>query len=353
MSSTMQTILLLNSFRGREGLLNNPGSINEISSNIDECFYVLQRCGLRAVATGNIHVSCAILHSISDLLSSDLLNSLNEILFLATDKVTIAMITHVSRYINQIKKNHGEATTSLDDNNEDEGSGQGLGIGFDQLDKTFLSGYQSAMALANSVTTRTTTVSTDNSDYSNKIKLYLEKQRLSSDIASHDEYGVADCAEAFNLMDSCSKYVGRLGNEVVTAGERNFGEPKAVNSRLNSATSADLRDKTAESELLSLCREDFYTARSAYIKALDTSFNSICECAKSIIRDLLQQVCDSLSLTFLFLLVCTKTNNQPSLPILLFPKINPILLCYSSINPNPNPNLFPPPCCFLSNFFFH
>tara|TARA_B110000090_G_C13338885_1_gene430320 strand:- start:40 stop:1479 length:1440 start_codon:yes stop_codon:yes gene_type:complete len=41
----------------------------------DECFYVLQRCGLRAIASNNIHAACAVLHFISDLLSSELLGS--------------------------------------------------------------------------------------------------------------------------------------------------------------------------------------------------------------------------------------------------------------------------------------
>ena len=39
-------------------------------SGLDECFFVLQRCSQRAIATNNIHAACAALHLISDMIAS-------------------------------------------------------------------------------------------------------------------------------------------------------------------------------------------------------------------------------------------------------------------------------------------
>ena len=52
-----------------------PRQLDAGGSNLrlDECFFVLQKCGLRAVATNQIHATCAIFHVISDLISNDLM----------------------------------------------------------------------------------------------------------------------------------------------------------------------------------------------------------------------------------------------------------------------------------------
>ena len=41
-------------------------------SGLDECFFVLQRCSQRAVATNNVQAASAVLHLVTDLLTSDL-----------------------------------------------------------------------------------------------------------------------------------------------------------------------------------------------------------------------------------------------------------------------------------------
>lgn len=247
-------------------VLDTAGGVEEMGNGIDECFYVLQRCGLRSAATHNIHAACAILHFVSDLLSSEFLGHLSDVLGAATDKINIAMITHVSRYIKQIKRSHHD---KADEDDAEYG-------GIDQLDKAFLSGYQSAMALA---TTYGSTGSSNGNEagaggYSDKIKSYLRSDAGSSSV---DTYGIADCAGVFNVMERCSRYVKRLGEEVVSSGEATFG---------NSSGSSG----TADADLLALCREDFTAAEQNFTLALNQHFTAICDSAKNIIRDLMQQV---------------------------------------------------------------
>ena len=250
-------------------VLDTPGGVEEMGNGIDECFYVLQRCGLRSIASNNIHAACAILHMISDLLSSEFLGHLSDVLGAATDKMNIAMITHVSRYIKQIKRSYNN---TADDDDTEYG-------GIDQLDKTFLSGYQTAMVLA---TTIGSTGTSNEGGYSEKIQSYLHSSSNGdAGSSSMDTYGIADCAEVFNVMERCSRYVKRLGEEVVSAGEATFGN--------NSQDSGGSSSK-ADAELLVLCREDFTAAQQSFTLALNQHFVAICDSAKNIIRDLMQQV---------------------------------------------------------------
>eukprot|EP00605_Chrysophyceae_sp_TOSAG23-4_P002477 GSChrysophyteH1.ASY1.ANO1.2739.1 assembled CDS len=253
---------------GFAAVLNTPGATTEMGSGIDECFYVLQRCGLRAVATNNIHAACATLHFVSDLLSSELLTHLTEVLNAATDKVTIAMVTNVSKYIAQIRRNNRS---------------------FDQLDKTFLSGYQSAIALASTIgSSSSNTTSSGGGDYSDKIKSYM-RSTGEADIAV-DAYGVADCAEVFNVMGRCSRYVKRLGEEVVSAGQKSFGSTQNQNMQGSSQDAANKKGGSGDAELLALCRQDFLVAQQHFEEALEKQYSVICDSSKNIMHDLLTKV---------------------------------------------------------------
>jgi hypothetical protein len=81
-------------------------------SALDESFYVLQRCGLRAIATHNIHAACSVLHLISDLLISEVKKQANDYLNKALQKIGSIFQEHMNRYtksihsMNSSGKNH-------------------------------------------------------------------------------------------------------------------------------------------------------------------------------------------------------------------------------------------------------
>ena len=78
-------------------------------SNLDECFFILQRCGHRAVATNSIHGACAILYKISDLLVSDLLKQATNLLNTSISKISVIIQEQITKYL----RGHG-ATSSSD-----------------------------------------------------------------------------------------------------------------------------------------------------------------------------------------------------------------------------------------------
>jgi len=271
-------------------VLDIPGAATTVGEGLDECFYVLQRCGLRAVATNNIHAACAVLHFISDLLSAELLGKITDAAAAASEKVSIALLAHISKFIQQQRRNNrslASADELEDDFNPDKTS---LNSGFDQLDRTFLSGYRNVVALANTIGGGSGSAATaaQDSEYSAKILTYVNrgKGKGSDDGATeNDVYGVADCIEVFNIAEKCGRYAARLGNEVVASAE-------AVFAAAGQASSSSGKGKQAapEAEMLILCKEDYAAARAGFASSLNVQFQRLAESCKSLIKDLLQQV---------------------------------------------------------------
>ena len=77
-------------------------------SNLDECFFILQRCGHRAVATNSIHGACAILYKISDLLVSDLLKQATNLLNTSISKISVIIQEQITKYL----RGHGAISSS-------------------------------------------------------------------------------------------------------------------------------------------------------------------------------------------------------------------------------------------------
>lgn len=278
-------------------VLDIPGAAANVGEGLDECFYVLQRCGLRAVATNNIHAACAVLHFISDLLSAELLGKITDASAAASEKVSIALLAHISKFIQAQRRNNRSLTGSAGDGGEPEDDfnpdGTSLNSGFDQLDRTFLSGYRNVVALANTIGAGSGgSSSIQDSEYSAKILTYVNRGTSSSstnnntnESAEGDVYGVADCIEVFNIAEKCGRYAARLGDEVVASAETVF-----ATSGQASSSAGKGRQAAPEAEMLVLCKEDYAAAKVGFASSLNAQFQRLADSCKSLIKDLLFQV---------------------------------------------------------------
>jgi hypothetical protein len=128
--------------------------------DIDECFFVLQKCGLRSLATGSIHATCAILHLISDMVVSDMAKQLTANTAVSAGQIGSSTEKHILTHL-QAEKN------AFDDESDD--------IKRSQADE--LCGDVTTVAI-----------------------------------------------EWFNITDKCGRYVERLAQDILTAGASIYPE---------------------------------------------------------------------------------------------------------------------------------
>jgi hypothetical protein len=81
-------------------------------SGLDECFFVLQRCSHRAIATNNILGACSTLHMISDLLLSDLLKQLTVQLNSSISKISSVVQEQMTKYLKAQGDTSADAASS-------------------------------------------------------------------------------------------------------------------------------------------------------------------------------------------------------------------------------------------------
>lgn len=230
------------------------------SIHLDECFFMLQKCGLRSIATNNIHAACAVLHTISDLLSTDLLTQANSMLTSATTQITSIMQEH----INKFKKSIIASTASGDDPTS---SSAGPSRGFKNA---FLLGASSSV---------------QTSDASGEgIRLHEEGgfSLVSSHYSKGDPWGVASMTEAFNVIELCVRYTDRLNKDISEAGGVVFANSSnssshdsssSIDRSKSSATNKSAKtpqvvfsqvSSSTELDKLKLCTEDFEATKHLF-----------------------------------------------------------------------------------------
>jgi len=143
---------------------------------LDECYFVLQRCGLRAVATNNVAATVTVMHLVTDLVSSDLRKRVTEQLAGAVSQAAAAVQAAVGSAV------------------EDKNGGDLRDGGLDASLRSVISGLQKSTASGGA-----------------------------SGSASAISLG-----EAFNLVGKCVRYTERLNRDVWDACESVFGEQTAL-----------------------------------------------------------------------------------------------------------------------------
>ena len=208
----------------------------DISQQLDQCFFVQQRCGQRAIATNNIQAACAVLHLISDLLSSDLLRQVTDTLTSSAAKVGGVLVEHMARY---------HLRSGGDTQGAESAAAQRLS-----------KGIQSAISLASSIAIAgaATTTAVVSSTLKDREKVGNADREEGDDDDADDPWGVAAHMEAFNIAELCGKYTDRLGRDLTEAGRTVFGGDAGSN---------------ASFEKLRLCKDDFDTAKNAFYRVGD------------------------------------------------------------------------------------
>ena len=228
-------------------------SAGEEGIQLDECFFLLQKCGLRAVATNNIHAACAVLHLIADLISNDLLTQANGLVNTTVTQVGVVLLDHINKYKRGIAGSPEDASSA---------------------------------ASANSVTSRfTTALFSGAADVgqeaggSGGIRLQDEGgfSLLGNPNSSpEDPWGVGHMIEAFNIVELCMRYTDRLSKDITSAANVVFAPTESAAST-NEATQPTVAGKSAprtphvavsqassELDKIKLCREDFEAAKISF-----------------------------------------------------------------------------------------
>ena len=227
------------------GVKNALSSSTDEGGGLDECFFVLQRCGQRAVATNNIHAACAVLRLVSDLLSTDLLNKAADNLSVSANKIGSIIQDQMTRYIKNASSDGAIESASS---------------------ATLSKGIKSAISLASSITR-------------GKGNENEEDSRTGG--YDDDEWGVASSTQVFNLIETCIRYTDRLNRDVWSAGMSVFGTAVDNNS---SPTKPGINPDV---EKLKLCKEDFDAAKMAFAQTLRHGAERMISTPHKIIKEIL------------------------------------------------------------------
>ena len=163
---------------------------------LDECFFVLRRCGQRAIATNNVQVACAVINVISNLLSSNLLVQLSDLMGAAVAKVVLTVQDQLSRFL---KQQSASAVTGVYSASGSGGDGFSLGI------KSAMSMASSLTVSKSSTTKSGTTTAPDDSD-------------KAAGTDEDDPYQLGHVFQSFNMIEVCIRYTDRLAREVQQTG---------------------------------------------------------------------------------------------------------------------------------------
>jgi hypothetical protein len=184
---------------GIDTVVNSPPDTgyNEDGSNtrmvLDGCFFVLQKCSQRAIATGNIHAACATLHLISDHMGTDLLHHFNSLLAKSVAAILARLKDTMSKFLRSSAWYSGSDMVSA------ETSSGGL-----------TQGLQSALAIAS-------TLSRNASGSSG----------ADSAVEGGGMWGVALHMEKMNDIEACIRYTERLRKDISASGSTVFGQVQA------------------------------------------------------------------------------------------------------------------------------
>lgn len=270
-----------------------PRSLDaDTETHLDECFFVLQKCALRAVASNNIQAACAVLHNISDLLSSDLLKSATRLLNGACAKIISVMQEHISVYKSNMSSSNssGEGSEGGPDGAKPQQVASSMGfLGLS------LSGSSSAASYSNSA-------DGSGGSGSNTAGIILHDDggfmlTTSSDrqhTTEEDPYGVQFACSVFGLVNMCARYSERLSKDVSSAGQVVFDDDdnSSSNSGGGSGSSSNKHQQrssmhSSEADKLRLCQEEFLNAKTSFERALKRGTDKVAATAGSVMKDIL------------------------------------------------------------------
>jgi hypothetical protein len=226
------------------------------SGDFDGCFFVLQRCSQRAIATNNIHAACAILHFMADHLSNDLLQHLTQELESAVNGLSM----HIKDVMHNILKSNASAG----------GADKLSGIAKRALTKGFQNVFSSRIASGSG--------SGGGGGGSE------EKQQKDKEARG----GAAEAAEAmeiFNAVELCARYTASLRKEIAASSREVFGSD--VNNVTDSGTSHAVTDSLAK---INMCLENFDECKECFMQAVNHAASNLAANCEVLMTEVLTKV---------------------------------------------------------------
>ena len=241
----------------RQGMTGTiPKGFKE-GTKLDECFFVLQKCGLRSIATHNLQASCAVLNCIADLISTDLLHQANQMMEYSIANVLNCLQDHMNKY---------RKSLIIEDSIQDSSTTHNKGSA---LSKGFTNAISLASTLAGGVGNNT------NDLPSNYGIIFHESGgfTLAGVGSSTDPWGTSGYLEGFNIVELCTRYTDRLNKDLSLAAQTVFEEQNKIeNGKSNKKTTGKSTSAlskhtlaasitTSDFDRLKLCRDNFESAK--------------------------------------------------------------------------------------------
>jgi hypothetical protein len=230
----------------------------EENNGLDECFFVLRRCGQRAIATNNIQVACALLQSISNLLSSNLNHQITEVINLAIEKLVDVAHEQCAKYA----KVSGQPQQSSSIGGE-----------------AFSLGIKNAMNMATQFT-----VSTAGGAASGKDTTAAEDVVADKD----DPFGLSNALQTFNIVEICVRYTERLTKEIHKTGSAVFAASYGSGTAHTPTSKHGVGGGTSDAERLQLACESLEGSKLSFQQVLKRAGDRLNSKLQPLLRDILQ-----------------------------------------------------------------
>ena len=233
------------------------------SGDFDGCFFVLQRCSQRAIATNNINAACAILHFMADHLSNDLLHYLTQEL----DRAVVGLSRHVTEIMHSMLKSSA-------------GAGGGAGDKLSGIAKLSLSkGFQNVFSsrLATGGTGR-------GGGGGGGGEQQKDHEATAQDYCSAE----VDAMEIFNSVELCSRYTASLRKEISSSSREVFGtDVDSVTDANGGSSSHTVTDSLAK---INMCLENFDECKECFVQAVQQAASALAANCESLMMEVLTKV---------------------------------------------------------------
>lgn len=279
---------------GNTGFRRRSGDL----MGLDECFFVLKRCGQRALVTGNIHASCAVLRVAADLVSTDLLHAISDALNVATNKAAPIIQDHAVKFLRTILESDsnglGASTQSTD-------FYQNLAT-ITNVSNNTIQGLKTALSLASSLAGTNSSTSTKQGSNEGE----ADDDDEDDDDKQPDIWGVDRFMKQFELVEVCGHYCERLTKEISSTGELIYGSLNAQSQQQSSiqtaipakdgkvipssTTGKAVKSGASDLDKLRTCRDELEAAKASFGQVQKISVEKVVSVANSAIKDIIAAV---------------------------------------------------------------
>lgn len=255
---------------------SNMEDIHElVSSTMDECFFLTQKCCQRSISTKNVEVSHTVIRAAVELLEKDVYSVFKQYLDLGSSVILGIISDNIARFTGN--------TNSLGDKSGVGGGGTSASKTVEDLSRSFLQN-----AFASSLTSSTSNQSQNSSNQADKKRKGSREYGTNS--AVDDPWSLGDHVSCFNVTENIGRYITRLREDAVlmVIDVHEFDEEEAQkggngrqlasqeNRRRSDSSAGSVIQNSPEYMLLNSCRSDFSALHNSFNMLLRSSIVALC-----------------------------------------------------------------------------